>query len=377
RTSGGTREIDLSGSTNNIFSATSISATTFYSGSTDVSDLINQYFASGTGVNSIIQNNETGNIASGLSSIAIGSGTTAGGTESFVIGKSSKAIGNFSFSSGFACLSSGIESFSSGFKTSATTNTAVSLGNSTLASGTQSLAIGTSTIASGTDSVSQGNLSVAEGNRSIALGNTTLASGDDSFAQGFKNTSEESRSATLGGQQNSILPGGTNSVVIGGTGISGNSPNTVYFPTLKGLYITGDTLSATTINTQILSATSISANTLLVSGTSEIVHFAKNSDDHAFEIDVNAKGFGDVNAQHISYVTGAIISTSEESVLLVNIDEIDSIGGDVVALQVLATSGNTRTYGMGIGATIKPIKQLSGTFGDADSISANTIENTS
>ena len=104
----------------------------------------------------------------------------------------------------------------------------------------------------------------------------------------------------------------------------------------------------------------------------DIVHTATSDDDHALEIDCDAAGFADVKALDIDYITGAIGAGSEESVILVNIDESAATGGDIVALEVLTTSGGADgTIGLLAGAEIAPIEQLSGVFADMDSALVN------
>lgn len=95
----------------------------------------------------------------------------------------------------------------------------------------------------------------------------------------------------------------------------------------------------------------------------EIIHTAIESDDSAFEIIADAAGFGDVKALEIDYITGAIVTGEDEAVILVNINEIAALGGDIIAFDVLATAGSAdAVYGLGVGATIHPIKQFSGIF---------------
>lgn len=99
----------------------------------------------------------------------------------------------------------------------------------------------------------------------------------------------------------------------------------------------------------------------------DIVHTATAADDHALEIDADAAGFGDVKAIDIDYITGAIADGQDEAVILANIDESASTGGDVVALEVLATEGLATIYGLLAGAVVNPVIQLSGTFANMDS----------
>ena len=104
-----------------------------------------------------------------------------------------------------------------------------------------------------------------------------------------------------------------------------------------------------------------------VNGSIDLIHLATISDDHAFEIDINADGFGDVKAIFINYITGAIVDGQDEEVILINIDDFQAIGGDVVGLEVISTEGGSMIIGLEAGVLVHPIEQLSGTFEDMDS----------
>ena len=100
----------------------------------------------------------------------------------------------------------------------------------------------------------------------------------------------------------------------------------------------------------------------LIVGTVDIIHTASFADDHALEIDVDAAGFGDVKALDINYITGAIAAGQDEGIILINIDEILAGGGDVFALEVLATDGGATVFGLKVGALVGAIHQDSGVF---------------
>jgi|APSaa5957512535_1039671.scaffolds.fasta_scaffold00133_38 hypothetical protein len=115
--------------------------------------------------------------------------------------------------------------------------------------------------------------------------------------------------------------------------------------------------------------TSTPTATLHISGTNQLCHTATESDDHGFELDINAAGFGDVKAFDANFTTGAIAVGEEEEVFLSNIDESLSCGGEINAFEVLSTSvGCATVYGMTTGINVAPIEHNSGTFGDMDSI---------
>ncbi|KKN31246.1 hypothetical protein LCGC14_0825900 [marine sediment metagenome] len=107
--------------------------------------------------------------------------------------------------------------------------------------------------------------------------------------------------------------------------------------------------------------------------TVDIIHTAAENDDHALEIDVDAAGFGDVKAVDVVYDTGTIASGEDEAVILVDINEFDAGGGEVIALEVLATSGGADAiWGMKAGAIVGPILQDSGTFANPNTATNNT-----
>ena len=105
---------------------------------------------------------------------------------------------------------------------------------------------------------------------------------------------------------------------------------------------------------------------MTVSGEMDLIHTSSEADDHAFELDVDAAGYGDVKAIDIDYITGDISKGKDEAIILVNIDEIAATGGDVFGLEILATEGaagsTTKVYGLKAGALVGPIHQDSGTF---------------
>ncbi len=105
-----------------------------------------------------------------------------------------------------------------------------------------------------------------------------------------------------------------------------------------------------------------------ISGTTVVLTYtAIEADDHVFKMIINADGFPDIKALEIDYISGALAANSDEAIMLFNIDESLSIGGDIVALEVLSTEGNAKVIGLELGPVVNPIMQLSGTFDDMDS----------
>jgi len=110
-------------------------------------------------------------------------------------------------------------------------------------------------------------------------------------------------------------------------------------------------------------------------GTVDLFHTAAEADDHAFEIDCDAAGFGDVKAMEIDYITGAIATGDDESVFLVNIDETLATGGHISASTVLATEGAAdKITGFQAGVGVGVVEQQAGTFSDADSVLNKAVD---
>lgn len=111
--------------------------------------------------------------------------------------------------------------------------------------------------------------------------------------------------------------------------------------------------------------------------TDPITLTATEDDVSALTFDVDAAGFADVEAITVNYDTGALGAADEEAVILVNIDETSATGGEVSALEVLATEGAADAiYGLFVGVGVGPLEQLAGTFADADAVSDNGTDQT-
>ena len=118
-------------------------------------------------------------------------------------------------------------------------------------------------------------------------------------------------------------------------------------------------------------------DTLNIDGDIILSHTATENDEHAFEIDCDAAGYGDVKALDIVYTTGAVAAGEQEGAILVNIDESAATGGDVFGFEVLTTTtGSATAYGMLHGPGVGPIIQQSGTFGNADNVDDNGTDQT-
>ena len=107
----------------------------------------------------------------------------------------------------------------------------------------------------------------------------------------------------------------------------------------------------------------------------DILHTAVGAGEHALEIDADAANYGDIKAIDIDYITGTIATGQDEGIILINIDQSEATGGDIFALEVLATEAAdpTGVYGLKAGALVGPVHQGSGTFGDMDSALVNDV----
>ncbi len=203
-------------------SANSISASTFYSASTDLSLYFSPlYWTASTGVNSLIRNNNTGNIASGIHSL--------------VAGKTNFGSGNYSFiGNGFSGVALSTYSFvGNGLKNSATTNifTTVINGSGNTASGAMSVVI-------------QGKRNLASGNRSSVLnGDSNVASGLYSvILNGQQNSAITKHSLVVNGYLHAAT-GYYSSVVNGRDNRNYSSYSTIVNGTLNRILTTADTFS--------------------------------------------------------------------------------------------------------------------------------------
>lgn len=111
------------------------------------------------------------------------------------------------------------------------------------------------------------------------------------------------------------------------------------------------------------------------SGSQIINHTALHTDDHAFEIIVDADGFGDVKAIDVDYITGNIAAGEDEAVTLINIDESLSTGGSICGFEVLSTAvGGSNVTALNVGVEIDVIKQAAGALGNATSLLNNASD---
>ena len=156
--------------------------------------------------------------------------------------------------------------------------------------------------------------------------------------------------------------------------LAGDGVNAQVATTAQKLALPINTAAQTALDLKAPLASPAITGDATVAGTFDVNHTATEADDHALEIDCDAAGFGDVKAIDIVYDTGAITTGQDEAVILVNIDELAATGGEVTALEVLATEGSANINGMLLGIGVNPIEQLSGVFTDMDSALVNATD---
>ena len=164
-------------------------------------------------------------------------------------------------------------------------------------------------------------------------------------------------------------------VASGGTGNTSYTAGSVIFSNGSILTEDNSNLFWDDTNNRLGIGTVTPLDTLHVAGSMDLVHTATEADDHAFEIDCDAAGFGDVKCLDINYITGAITGVQDEECILLNIDESASLGGIVNGYEVLATAeGSAVINGYTTGINVNPIVHQSGLFGDADNILNKAVD---
>ena len=177
------------------------------------------------------------------------------------------------------------------------------------------------------------------------------------------------------------------SVTVGGGINSSGTFNTI--DQADGLTITSDTITADGTSTDIdititpkgtgaaivptflTVGTTVgsSFHTLEVQGHVGVIQAATATDQHAMEITADAANFADFKALDITYDTGSIAAGDFQAVILVNVDETASTGGQNIAFNVdTTTEGSATIIGLKTGIGINAIHQETGTFGNIDEI---------
>ena len=168
-------------------------------------------------------------------------------------------------------------------------------------------------------------------------------------------------------------------------GDEGDNTKTVNFALEGGTTGTGTTIATSqtadrtiTLDDKDGTVVTYDSNGLIDhTGTIDLTHTATENDDHAMELIVDAAGFGDVKALDIAYTTGALAATEEEGVILMNIDESSSTGGEVFGLEVLTTDlGSAKAIAVKTGVQVDAISQDSGSFVNAAKILVLAVDQT-
>jgi hypothetical protein len=140
------------------------------------------YWTAGTGYGSVALSGAN-SVASGVFSVAEGSGNTTSGNYSHAEGIATTASGFASHAEGYSTTASQLYSHAEGYLSTASGFVAHAEGSS-VASGTNAHAEGSS-VASNTFSHSEGSTTTASGNASHAEGSSSIASGNTSHAEGL------------------------------------------------------------------------------------------------------------------------------------------------------------------------------------------------
>ena len=173
---------------------------------------------------------------------------------------------------------------------------------------------------------------------------------------------------TLGTISSGVWNGTTIAVASGGTGSTAFTDGSVVFSNGATLTQDNSNLFWDNTNNRLGLGTNTPLDTFHVVGAMELDHTAEENDDHAIEIVCNAAGFSDVKALDIDYITGALAAGDSEEVILINIDERTSTGGQIIGLQVVSTTeGTDAVIALKCGPGIDAIRQEVGTFGNMDS----------
>ena len=274
------------------------------------------------------------------------------GNYSFAVGFDTKAIGDYSHAEGYATTATGISNHSEGFSTFANSN--------------YSHAEGWYTIAFGEGSHAEGGQTTASGKYSHAGGTGSSVTGDYSFIH--------STNSTLSGKR---------SVLLGGKNLNGNTDDTVYVPYLNissaytgtsvaalgidanGFVVTGITisdylsLSGGTLTGPLygttISANTISATTFYGDGSNLInIHDTfvtggtPNNNTRVYTFTNNTGGTFTVNALNDIFVTGGTYSNGVTTFTNSTGGTFNVSGYYTGATDVFVTGGtpnnNTRVY---------------------------------
>ena len=130
-------------------------------------------------------------VATGVSAIAMGTGTVASGDKSFAMGHNTTASGNFSVALGRNTTASGVYSIATGDNAAAPGPYSVAMGHNTTASGSTSVSMGVANKSIGYASTTMGRGNTASGLASAAIGQEVKATGtENTFAIGLSDQTD-------------------------------------------------------------------------------------------------------------------------------------------------------------------------------------------
>ncbi|TCJ97832.1 trimeric autotransporter adhesin [Volucribacter psittacicida] len=158
--------------------------------------------------------------ANGIYSVAFGRSATANANGTTAIGYNTKATSADSTVIGRESVVTGARAVAIGYKSNANAEDALSMGSNAIANAISTVALSTSAIASGANAIAIGNKAQATGTNAISIGVGNVVSGNNSGAIGDPTTITGDNSYSLG---NNNTVNASNATVVGNT----NTLNTV------------------------------------------------------------------------------------------------------------------------------------------------------
>jgi hypothetical protein len=295
----------------------------------------------------------TSTIANGTSSHAEGTSTIANGTSSHAEGAFSIASGANSHAEGQTTTASGLRSHAEGLTTVASEDASHAEGSGTTASGRFSHAQGTGTISSGENSHAEGQFSVASGIGSHSQGDTTLASGDFSHCEGnggqsigFASHAQGNGTTASGDASHSegttTIAGGTSSHA-GGTGAIASGASSFNHSTSSGgtsVVYARDSAILGGVNSQIVSA---ATNTVVLGGLG-LTGFSANT-VYVPSLNINSVGAGPGTVDIGVDANGTVVNQASDIRLKENITTIDGALAKVLGLRGVTYNWRDRDRG--------------------------------
>jgi hypothetical protein len=131
------------------------------------------------------------------------------------------------------------------------------------------------------------------------------------------------------------------------------------------ILISGNTISTPTA-TQDLVLDTTGLGEIHLDSPTVLNHTATANDQYGLEIMIDAANFSDIKAVDIVYDVGTIGVGEDEAGILINIDKNSSTGGQIEAIDIVATEGTADVHGIHLGVGIDPIHHESGAFVSTD-----------